>query len=57
MSLTCVSSLARDNGYGHIIILCGVTNELYTQNMKRVIDDLTQEESIVLATGGGCHAA
>jgi hypothetical protein len=40
MSLTCVSSLARDNGYGHIIILCGVTNELFAQNMKRVEDDL-----------------
>lgn len=40
LSLTCVSSLARDNGYGHIIILCGVTNELFNQNMNRVIDDL-----------------
>lgn len=40
LSLTCVSSLARDNGYGHIIILCGVTNELFKQNMNRVIDDL-----------------
>jgi len=40
MSLTCVSSLARDNGYGHIIILCGVTNELFGQNMDRVINDL-----------------
>lgn len=40
MSLTCVSSLARDNGYGHIIILCGVTNELFKQNVDRVDDDL-----------------
>jgi len=40
MSLTCVSSLARDNGYGHIVILCGVTKELFEQNMKRVEDDL-----------------
>lgn len=40
LSLTCVSSLARDNGYGHIIILCGVTNELFKQNMDRVVDDL-----------------
>jgi ribosomal protein L18E len=40
MSLTCVSSLARDNGYGHIIILCGVTNELFKQNRDRVVDDL-----------------
>jgi hypothetical protein len=42
MSLTCVSSLARDNGYGHIIILCGVTRELFKQNMKRVVKDLIE---------------
>jgi hypothetical protein len=42
MSLTCVSSLARDNGYGHIIILCGVTKELFKQNMKRVVKDLIE---------------
>ena len=40
MSLTCVSALARDNGYGHIIILCGVTKELFKQNMERVRKDL-----------------
>jgi len=42
MSLTCVSALARDNGYGHIIILCGVTRELFMQNMKRVVKDLIE---------------
>lgn len=50
MSLTCVSSLARDNGYGHIIILCGVTNELYTQNMKRVMDDLIEPSKMAFLT-------
>ena len=40
MSLTCVSAMARDNGYGHIIILCGVTKELFKQNMERVRKDL-----------------
>lgn len=42
LSLTCVTSLARDNGYAHIIILCGVTNELFDQNMKRVVKDLIE---------------
>lgn len=42
MSMTCVSALARDNGYGHIIILCGVTKELFKQNMKRVVKDLIE---------------
>jgi hypothetical protein len=40
MSLTCVSSLARDNGYGNIIILCGVSKELFKQNADRVDNDL-----------------
>lgn len=42
MNMTCVSALARDNGYGHIIILCGVTKELFKQNMKRVVKDLIE---------------
>ena len=40
LSLTTVSALARDNGYGHIIILCGVTQELFKQNSQRVKTDL-----------------
>lgn len=40
LSLTTVSALARDNGYGHIIVLCGVTRELFQQNMKRMMNDL-----------------
>ena len=50
MSLTCVSSLARDNGYAHIIILCGVTNELFAQNMKRVEDDLIEPSKMAFLT-------
>jgi Z1 domain len=46
MSLTCVSSLARDKGYAHIIILCGVTNELFSQNMNRVQDDLIKQSDM-----------
>ena len=48
MSLTCVSSLARDNGYAHIIILCGVTKELFEQNMKRVVKDLIEPGKMAL---------
>jgi hypothetical protein len=50
MSLTCVSSLARDNGYAHIIILCGVTNELFGQNMQRVMDDLIEPSKMAFLT-------
>jgi hypothetical protein len=50
MSLTCVSSLARDNGYAHIIILCGVTNELFDQNMKRVVKDLIEPSKMAFLT-------
>lgn len=50
MSLTCVSSLARDNGYAHIIILCGVTNELFGQNMQRVVDDLIEPSKMAFLT-------
>jgi hypothetical protein len=40
LSLTTVSSLARDNGYGMIIVLCGVTRILFSQNTDRLNDEL-----------------
>ncbi len=40
LSLTTVSSLARDNGYGMIIVLCGVTKILFKQNSDRLQDEL-----------------
>ena len=43
LSLTTVSSLARDNGYGMIIVLCGVTNKLFEQNADRLEKDLVQD--------------
>lgn len=43
LSLTTVSSIARDNGYGMIIVLCGVTNKLFEQNADRLEKDLVQD--------------
>jgi len=43
LSLTTVSSIARDNGYGIIIVLCGVTNKLFEQNANRLEKDLVQD--------------
>lgn len=40
LSLTTVSSLARDNGYGMIIVLCGVTRILFKQNSERLDREL-----------------
>lgn len=44
MSFTTVTALARDNGYGLVIVLTGVTNLLRTQSTDRLADDLTPEE-------------
>ena len=43
LSLTTVSSIARDNGYGMIIVLCGVTNKLFEQNADRLEKDLVKD--------------
>jgi hypothetical protein len=40
LSLTVVSTLARDNGYGMVIVLAGVTNKLFDQNASRLERDL-----------------
>lgn len=40
MSFTTVTALARDNGYGLVIVLAGVTNLLRSQSMERLVDDL-----------------
>ena len=43
LSLTTVSGLARDNGYGMIIVLCGVTKILFGQNSERLDKELVKE--------------
>lgn len=40
LSLTTVTSLARDNGYGLTIILCGVTKILFEKNSNRLDEEL-----------------
>jgi len=42
LSLTTVTSLARDNGYGLTIILCGVTKILFEQNSSRLDEELVE---------------
>ena len=42
LSLTTVSSLARDNGYGMVIVMCGVTKILFKQNSDRLHDELVE---------------
>jgi len=42
LSLTTVSSLARDNGYGMVIVMCGVTKILFRQNSDRLHDELVE---------------
>jgi hypothetical protein len=40
MSFTTIAALARDNGYGMVIVLTGVTNLLKSQSVERLVDDL-----------------
>lgn len=40
LSLTTVTSLARDNGYGMTVILCGVSKILFEQNSSRLDKEL-----------------
>lgn len=40
LSLTVVSTVAKDNGYGLVIVLAGVTNKLFEQNASRLDRDL-----------------
>lgn len=40
LSFTTIAALARDNGYGMVIVLAGVTNLLRSQSMDRLVDDL-----------------
>jgi Z1 domain len=42
LSLTTVSSLARDNGYGMVIVMCGVTKILFKQNSDRLHHELVE---------------
>lgn len=44
MSFTTVTALARDNGYGIVIVLTGVTNLLKSQSVERLVDDLQLED-------------
>ena len=39
-SFTTVAALARDNGFGMVIVLAGVSNLLKSQSIERLIDDL-----------------
>jgi hypothetical protein len=39
-SFTTIAALARDNGYGMVIVLTGITNLLKTQSIERLVDDL-----------------
>ena len=44
MSFTTVTALARDNGYGLVVVLTGVTDLLKSQSVERLVDDLQLEE-------------
>lgn len=43
LSFTSVTALARDNGYGIVIVLAGVNNLLKDQSVGRLVDDLMLE--------------
>jgi hypothetical protein len=43
LSFTTIAALARDNGYGLVIVLAGVTNLLRNQSLDRLIEDLGLE--------------
>lgn len=43
LSFTTVTALARDNGYGLVIVLTGVNNLLKSQSIERLVDDLQLE--------------
>jgi hypothetical protein len=44
LSFTTLASLARDNGYGVVILLAGTTNNLKEQSQKRLEKDLGLDE-------------
>ncbi len=44
LSFTTLASLARDNGYGVVILLAGTTNNLKDQSQKRLEKDLGLDE-------------
>lgn len=44
MSFTTIAALARDNGYGVVVVLTGVTNLLKSQSIERLVDDLGLEK-------------
>jgi len=44
LSFTAVTSLARDNGYGIVILLAGTTNNLKGQSEERLAKDLSLED-------------
>lgn len=43
MSFTTIAALARDNGYGIVVVLTGITNLLKSQSIERLVDDLGLE--------------
>lgn len=43
-SFTTVTALARDNGYGLVIVLAGITHLLTDQSVERLIDDLQMDD-------------
>lgn len=44
LSFTTVTSLARDNGYGIVVVLAGTTNNLKGQSEDRLVEDLGLED-------------
>lgn len=44
LSFTTLASLARDNGYGAVILLAGTTNNLKQQSQRRLENDLGLDE-------------
>lgn len=45
LSFTTIAALARDNGYGMVIVLAGVTNLLKGQSTDRLVDDLALKKN------------
>ena len=44
LSFTTVAALANDNGFGIIVVIAGMTNELSRQSHRRLVRDLGVEE-------------
>ena len=44
LSFTAVAALANDNGFGIVVVIAGMTNELSRQSHRRLVHDLGVEE-------------